>query len=172
MGLRYQYEGEISDSIGLLISILVRYPEVGTINYDPGAQVLKFSFMLAASLKEEDLKEFSRRFTQSLSIYNSLEGHTPRVISLRYNFFDRLTVLEVQRDVETLSQGEIGLIMSLIRQEFEDTLLAEANDNFGEEELMVQEEIIDHMLESIKGGGAQKKLIAFREEGRVLVFNK
>ncbi|MGB9660549.1 MAG: hypothetical protein ACPL5F_00840 [Moorellaceae bacterium] len=172
MGFRYRYEGELSDSVGLLISILVRYPEVGTINYEPGSRVLKFSFMLAASLKGKDLQEFAHRFTKSLSTYNLLENRIPRVISLNYNCFQQLTVLEVQRDVETLSQGEIGLIMALVRQEFNEALVAEPNENIQEEELLVQEEIIDHMLESLKGEVPQKKLIAFREEGRVLVFNK
>lgn len=172
MGLRYKYDGEISDSVGLLISILVRYPEVGTINYEPSSRILKFSFMLTSSLKEKDLEQFARRFIKSLSTYNLLENRVPRVISLKYSCFQQLTVLEVQRDVETLSQGEIGLIITLVRQEFNEALVAEAAENIQEEELLVQEEIIDHMLESIKGEVLQKKLIAFREEGRVLVFNK
>ncbi|MGI9952513.1 hypothetical protein V3F56_09150 [Moorellaceae bacterium AZ2] len=172
MGLRYRYNGEISDSVGLLISILVRYPEIGTINYEPGARILKFSFMLAGRVSKKDLEEFRQRFVKSLATFNLLEHREAQVISLEYHCFEQLTVLEVQRDVETLSQGEIDLIMTLVRQQFGESLVADVNENMQEEDLLVQEEIIDHMLESIKGEATQKKLIAFREEGRVLVFNK
>ena len=59
-----------------------------------------------------------------------------------------------------------------MQQHFSDYLLADDNESFLEEDLELQEEMIGHMLENIKGTTIGKKLIAFREEGRVLVFNK
>lgn len=172
MSFRYKHGGQVSDSIGLLISILVRYPEVATINYDPQSKVLQFTFMLTELLDEPCLKVFTSKFIKCLEIFNRLEDRTPQEINLRYSHFNKMTVIEVKRDVETLTRGEIGLIIDLIREEFKEDLLAENSGDFLEEDLLLQEEIIEHMLESMKGSVPQKKLIAFREEGRVLVFNK
>jgi hypothetical protein len=41
-----------------------------------------------------------------------------------------------------------------------------------EEDLLVQEEIIDEMLQDVKDCRQDKNIVAFREEGRVVVFNK
>ncbi|NLW07263.1 MAG: hypothetical protein GX039_04695 [Clostridia bacterium] len=172
MGLKYKNGGEVADSIGLLISILVRFPEVGTINYEPRDQVLRFTFMLNQPLKEDELEQFNSKFRKSLEIYNFLEGRQPRVINLKYTPYDQLMSLEIQRDVNSLSRDEIGLIIALVRETFETRLVFENNDQIMEEELLIQEELIDRMLESVRGTVPQRQLIAFREEGRVMVFNK
>lgn len=172
MNLKYKHGGEVSDSIGLLISILVRFPEVGTINYEPRDQVLRFTFMLAQPLAKGAIRQFEEKFRKSLEIYNFLEDRVPKVINLKYTPYDQLMALEVQRDVTSLSRNEIGLIIALVREAFEARLVSENNDNLMEEELLLQEELIDHMLESVRGTVPQRQLIAFREEGRVMVFNK
>lgn len=172
LGLKYKNGGEVADSIGLLISILVRFPEVGTINYEPQEQVLRFTFMLNQPLSEEVLGQFDAKFRKSLDIYNYLEGRRPKVINLKYTPYDQLMSLEVQRDVTSLTRNEIGLIIGLVRDTFERRLVYENNDQVMEEELLIQEEMIDHMLESVRGTVPQRQLIAFREDGRVMVFNK
>jgi len=172
LSLKYKHGGEVSDSIGLLISILVRYPEVGTINYEPQEQVLRFTFMLTKPLEREPLERFAQKFRKSLETYNYLEDREAQVINLKYTPYDRLMALEVQRDVTTLSRDEINLIIALVRDEFNTSLATENNDHMMEEELLIQEELIDRMLESVRGTVPQRQLIAFREEGRVMVFNK
>jgi len=172
LGLKYKHGGEVSDSIGLLISILVRFPEVGTINYEPQDQVLRFTFMLDQPLTKEAIRQFEEKFRKSLEIFNFLEDRVPEVINLKYTQYDQLMALEVQRDVTSLSRNEIGLIIALVRESFEASLVSENNDSIMEEELLLQEELIDHMLESVRGTVPQRQLIAFREEGRVMVFNK
>ncbi|MGI9860325.1 hypothetical protein SDD30_02940 [Moorella naiadis] len=172
MSLKYKHGGEVSDSIGLLISILVRYPEVGTINYEPHDQVLRFTFMLAQPVEEERVRAFETKFHKSLEVYNYLEDRDARVINLHHTYDDQIMSLEVQRDVATLSRDEINLIMTLVQEEFGSSLVVENNDEVMEEELILQEELIDHMLESVKGTTSERQLIAFREEGRVMVFNK
>jgi len=77
-----------------------------------------------------------------------------------------------QRDLDTLAQEEINLIVELFRQYFNKNLVTEDHEHLIEEDLLAQEEMIDNMLESIKDSTEDKYLFAFREEGKVLVFNK
>ncbi|MCL6558590.1 MAG: hypothetical protein K6U74_07260 [Firmicutes bacterium] len=173
MGFRYKIKkDDVNDSVGLLISILVRYPEVATINFDPEKHLLKFTFLYSQVFGDEELGNLKAKLLDSVEVYNHLEGKETRVVSLSHQICDNLTIIEVQRDVDTLVQEEINLIVELFHQYLNTNLVTEESDQLIEEELIAQEEIIEHMLESIKYSTQDKYLYAFREEGRVLVFNK
>ncbi|OPY63187.1 MAG: hypothetical protein A4E56_00781 [Pelotomaculum sp. PtaU1.Bin065] len=171
----FNYDGKSNDvngSVGLLISILVCYPEVAAINFDPEKQLIRFTFIYSKVLIENELDNLKARLFNSIEVYNQLEGRKNSIISLNSQICDNLTIIEVQRDVNTLFQEEITLIVELFRQCFNNNLVTEGYDQYIEEEIVAQEEMIGHMLERIKGTSQDKYLFAFREEGRVLVFDK
>lgn len=170
--LKNRHDTDYSDSIGLLISILVRYPEVGTINFDPKQQDLKFTFIFSRVLCEIELSNFKSELVQVIEAYNYLEGKEITIADVNHQFCDNFTMLEVRRDVNTLNQDEIALIIEVVEKCFKQNLVADQNEYMMEEDLIMQEELIEHMLENLKSASPERNLIAFREEGRVLVFNK
>lgn len=174
MQLQYksQPQEEVSDSIGLLISILVRYPEVSTINFDPVKQELKFTFIVSSVLEKDEMVNFIKKVQDSVEMYVELEGHEPTSIHIGHQVCEDFTKFEITRDVTTLTQEEINMVIQLVKMKFTSHLISERNENVVEEDLLMQEELIEHMLESLKLSTAERNLIAFREEGRVLVFNK
>ncbi len=173
MGVHYKGGGDdVTDSVGLLISILLRYPEVATINFNPESQLLKFTFIYSKVLGNGELDSLKQKLMDSIEVYNLLEGKKTRVVTLNHQVCDNLTLLEVRRDVDTLAQEEITLIVELFHQFLNNDLVTEENEQLVEEDLIAQEEIIEHMLQSIKCSTQDKCLFAFREEGRVFVFNK
>jgi len=173
LAFRYKVNRDnVTDSVGLLISILVRYPEVATINFDPENHLLKFTFIYMQVLGKNELDNLHDKLMDSIEVYNLLEGKEPKFVSLSHQVCSNLTMIEVQRDVDTLVQEEITLIVDLFHQYLHSNLVTEENEQFIEEDLIAQEELIEHMLESIKCSKQEKSLFAFREEGRVLVFNK
>ncbi len=173
MGFSYKCRGgEPTESVGLLMSILVCYPEVSTINFFPEKQLLKFTFIYSRVLGDNELAELKKRLVDSIEAYNHLEGKEILQLAISHNVCDNLTMIEVQRDVHSLVQEEITLIVELFRQCPHANLVTEENDRLIEEDIIVQEEMIEHMLQCMKGTTEKKYLFAFREEGRVLVFNK
>ena len=173
MALPYKAKQEKkTDTVGLLISILVRYPEVATINFDPENHLLKFTFMYSQVLNEAELDNLKTKLFDSIDVYNYLEGKETRHVSLSHQVCDDLTLIEVQRDVDTLAQEEITLIVEMFHQYLNTNPVIEISEQMLEEDLIAQEEFIEHMLESVKFSSQDKYLVAFREEGRVLVFNK
>lgn len=169
---RKKTQKEIPDSTSLLISILVRYPEVASINFDPGRQCLKFTFIFARKFKREEFKELKQMVMDGIHTYNLLESKKEVKLSIKHQVFDHFTSVEVVRDVETLDHEEIALIVELLRAELGGILMVESNEELFEEELAVQEELIDRMLENIKKFSSDKYLFAYRDEGKVMVFNK
>ena len=162
----------MTNSVGLLISILVRYPEVATINFEPDKQILNFTFIISRPLGEAELTGMETILMDSIEVFNALEGRETGMVALKYQAGDQLTLIEVQRDVDTLILEEISLIVDLFRQHLQPGLVTEIYEPLFEDDMLMQEEIIDHMLESVREQVEEKYLYAFREEGRVLVFNK
>jgi len=170
MSFKIKGGGQVSDSVGLLVSILVRYPEVGTINVDQDEQLLKFTFFLSKNISNPD--SYFESLFDSLQLFNELEGRTSRVCSLGFHAEEGVFALEVRRDIETVTQNELNLLIELLRQFFQDSLITDQADEIPEEELLMQEEIIKHMLDNLKDRRLDKSVVALREEGRVLVFNR
>lgn len=162
----------MSESTGLLISLLVRYPEVATINYEPQKRVLKFTFIVKEALSPLKVEALKEKLASCLGAFYFLTKKGRPLASLGASTYEGLTFLEVKRDVTSLTEEEISLIIGLLRQEFGSSLITEQNDPLLEEELLGEEDLIGHMLENVRETKLEKRLIAFREEGRVLVFNK
>ena len=166
-------EGEsFSNSMSLIAFLLVRYPEIGTVRYDPDQKTLQFSFMLVQVLSSVEFLMFEEQLQLSISAIAELQGRKPGQTEISYTECDNITFLEILRDIDSLSQEEIALIIGMAHQFFEGSLLLDQQDNVQEEDVVLQEEMIEHMLEDLKDSHQEKKLIGFREEGRVLVFNR
>lgn len=162
----------MSESIGLLISLLVRYPEVGSIKYEPKTRALKFTFRIKEALSLEKVALLKEKITACLGAFDALTKRGRRMRGLDISVYNNFTFVEIKRDVASLAEEEISLLIGLLRQEFGQSLLTEQSDPLLEEELLAEEDIIGHMLENVKETTLEKRLIAFREEGKVLVFNK
>lgn len=163
-----------ANSVSLLISILVRYPEIATVNFDPEGKILKFTFMTSSPVSSEKWNDFCYKLNESVEVYSSLVHRgVPQVKADRLDF-DSVSIVEISRDVATLTQEEISLIIELARAALGPDSITEGAGEEGEfeEELVYQDEMIATMLDDLRESVQQRKLIGFREEGRVLVFNK
>lgn len=162
-----------SASVGLLVSILVRYPEICTISYTPDSRVLGFSFMVSRRVESEEIQSFRDRALSSIQVYLDLlrvEG-TP-LMEIAGAYVGNITQIQIARDVASLTADEISLLIGLIAQSYGEDLIADRSDDLEEEDLVVQEEFIANLLADLKETVQERRLIGFREEGRVVVFNK
>ncbi len=166
-------EGEsFSNSMSLIAFLLVRYPEVGSVRFDPAEKTLQFCFVLDAVIVLEEFEKFHEQLLLSLSSISQLQDKELGSTVITYAEYDNLTFVEVTRDIDFLNQEEISLIIGVVQQFFEGKLLLDQEDIVQDEDVMMQEEMIEHMLEDLKDSHQEKRLIGFREEGRVMVFNR
>ena len=162
---------DLSDGVNLFISILVRYPEIGTIRINPSHKTLQMNFMLSKIPAADDMLAVKDLLLSSISTYYQLQGTNPETVDIALNSYEKIATLTIERDLATLSKGELGLIILLLRDKFKNALIIDENDSIPDEDLKVQEDLIDNMLQNIKSQ-AYDKLIGIREDGKVLVFNK
>ncbi|MBZ4653258.1 MAG: hypothetical protein JG781_596 [Peptococcaceae bacterium] len=160
------------ESISLLTSLLVRYPEVGTINYSPRGHLLKLKFILKEELDKKTIRQISEELENCIYTYMYYESKSePKYLKTKYNVGSGITIFEITRDAGTLTQKEIGLIICLLRERLNHSLVTDgyfAQDD----ELIEQDDFIRHMLDNLRGKNLKNGLIAVREEGRVLIFTR
>lgn len=174
LSLTLKNEEELSESAGLLISILMRYPEICAISFNPDDDTIILSFSFRKIIPAEQFLKCKEGLGECLAAYGFLENKKPPIVEVHWITIDALSILKIKYDVKNMTKNEIALIISFLQEEFNDLLMREqdTNDPLDEEDLILQEEFIGHMLENFKVAVPRKKLMAFREEGKVHVFKK
>jgi len=163
---------EDEESINLLTSLLVRYPELCTINFTPKGRLLKLSFILKAELKKISYVKFYNELAECVSTYLYFESRTePKHFKINYALGSGITVIEITRDANTLRQQEIALIIDYLHDNFKQIVVSD-EPSFKEDDLPEQDNFICNMLDTLRIKTPKNKLIAVREEGRVLVFKR
>lgn len=160
------------DGVNLLVSILVCYPEIATLRFEPADDTLKMTFVLSGVPTQEEFEDASDFIKRSLLTYHALEYRNDAVVDFKLDACGQLAFVHVMRDVATLSRGEIALLSTLMRDRFAERLSRDANVTNFEEEGVIQEELIDNMIGNVKLSRVVERLIGIREDGRVMVFNK
>lgn len=166
LNLHYQDGGCAPDGVGLLISILIRYPEVCSVRYQQPEHALTFRFTVSGP---EQGEKFMDTLQEALKAYHRLEGHSMRICRIEHKLESGVTLVTVTRDVESMNEREIGLIVDLVRNIAQNIIYDDTE--IPEEEQIFQEEVIGQILQSFRDCRLEKGFIAVREEGRVLVYN-
>ena len=162
------------DGINLLVSILVCYPEIGTISFEPREDALHFSFALQEVPPRQVYEDAGELIRESILTYHSIEGFSDARIEIYLEGQGHTAFFHVVRDIRTISQGEISMIAEIMRERFAETLMIDpaSRPDECEFDLAAHENAIDHMIGTLKITRVTNRMIGIREEGRVLVFNK
>ncbi|MCB8817741.1 hypothetical protein [Desulfosporosinus shakirovi] len=164
--MQYKDGGRLQDGVGLLTSILMRYTEVGSVHYWREQHALKFTFMVTQPQEVKSLREF---LIPALEFFHQLEGMKMQVFDIASRSEEGVCVITITRDVDSMSQREVGLIVELLKRKFTKQLVYDEM-YLPEDEQIYQEEMITQMLSSIQCNDINKNVVALREEGKVLVF--
>ncbi|MBP2663182.1 MAG: hypothetical protein H6Q71_1130 [Firmicutes bacterium] len=168
-----QTDQQVSDGANLIISMLVRYPEIGTINFNPEVNLLKLTFMVSGIPTYGEFERTKQLIINSIAAYHMLEGIADISIDIELSSYEQVAIVTVIRDVQTLTRGEINLMIKLLQERFSERLVTDHNDSMLEEDLLFQEAVIEDMLENMREqDNDHHNLIGIREDGRVFVFNK
>ena len=168
-------ESRDSDSVSLLISILVRFPQIGTVKIDSKKQVLWLNFMLAQSVTAEEIQTFEQQLINTLRAYHHIARQSPTVCRIETKQpYERFNLVSIGRDLASMTRGELSLLITLLSEQFTDRILFDETEYVAEmiDEFGFPDDFIDSILENVKFQPTPKNLTALRENGRVLVFRK
>ncbi len=166
-----QASEEISN-VDLLIFLLVRFPEIFTIKYNQARKKYTLLFMLQIDIDQERYLRFKDKFLTCLQAYNDLSGSRQSLTRLCKRFLKPWTLLQVTLKKERISFEEVNLISSLVLNEYKNGLVFDCREkNAFDHKAVEQEELIEYLLPR-KKKKEEENLIAFRESGKVYIYDK
>lgn len=156
----------------LLISLLMRFPEIMSIHFNLPRDIAKFTFVLKGSPGKDEFAHFNWLLEESLLVLQDLTGGMLKV-KVKLQRSHDITLLIVTSNTSYLSLEGIQLICGIVCSEFSHTIVrdADALEALRDDELMHQEEIIDYLL-THSTATKQDNLLAFRDSGKVFVYDK
>jgi hypothetical protein len=162
---------ESNDSVNLVVSLLVRHPELSRIIIKPRFSAIAFFFVVRAHLSKAEQLHFRRTVFDHFGALHRIDGLRSPKIAVRLVVDSDLTFVEIERDAKSLARDEISLMVGLITQFFGERLVVnppaedEPDDEFGS-----QEDAVGSALDAVRRGKQRKGLVGFREERRVLIY--
>jgi hypothetical protein len=170
-------EGEVimQDNAGLdlFISVLLRHPEFNAVKYNAAKGEIKIEVALQGEIEVDKQELFIAEAQKCVALFNklsSLETGNIRITFKEYKKSD-LTFLSYQRDVESLSEEEVELFAGLLQKSFHALIIKDSGKIIAEDGF--KEQIKENLLYKInRAKTSTSKFLAYRDHGRVLVFNK
>ena len=160
------------DASRLLASILVVYPSVQAVSYDPKDGMLELSFAIRGAFTKDMFDGFLSYVADSVGAYHNLEGLGDAMIELNVEGIYNTCFVNVRRDMETMTCGELNLLTELAINYFGEQLIEEMAEGTNDEEyIMEQEDYLEQMLSNIRQIRIENRLVGVREHERVVVYN-
>ena len=154
------------DGIQLVASLLMCFPEMGKVTLDSKDEGVWLDFTLKGVPTGERMQAADKLITDSLRFYHEIEG----ISGAKLAFYYEKRALHIFRDIGSLSRAEIGILVTLIKDNFGDLLLTDAFSDIDEDVLYNQSEMIDHRIRFLRENHIRENIVGIREEGRVMVY--
>lgn len=161
------------DETGLdaILSAFICYSEFSSIKYDVKSDTIKIEVPLNAGIDKDQLRKFITGYLQSMELFHKITGVEPAKFDLDFIEKSRIIILRLYRDSKTLREQELELFVQFLRQSFACSLIRDDNDisamagSLGD----VKTSLLQRIKQSYD---SYHSIFAYRDEGRVFVFNK
>lgn len=170
----WNWKKEATAQMELFLAIFSRFPEVSSLRYRHEEQILRFVFLVDTLVSEEQFNSLLDKVTELLSAHSSLKRQSISCFNFERYLGEQVTVMEIERDLSSFNQEELTLIIQVLSEGLGEGLVKDNQliDEEFEADQEFNEELIGEMLETLKQGNALNGIYAYRDNGRVVVFNK
>lgn len=161
---------ESSDAVGLIVTLLVRFPEIATIVSHPTDGTLTLSFGIASALDRGAVTAVRESVNDHVRALFLSGRDEPDTVDVRCESDAGLSFVRITRDVRSLTREELHVLVAVLAQRFGDRLVENpASDDVFEDD-GAADELVEYALEALRDPAQQRSLVGFREEKRVLVY--
>ncbi|MEN6349035.1 MAG: hypothetical protein ABFD08_06520 [Syntrophomonas sp.] len=162
----------MSDNSGLdiFISICLQYPELNAVRYLADKEQIILQLACDENEEKEVFESSIDKIRRSLFLFHKLQGSKPALLELEYQQEEGINILSFGRDTNSISEAEIELFVLLLRQEFHNLLLADKKTIVVADS--VRKRIKNNLLKKMEESSGSTNFLAYRKEGRVIVFDR
>jgi hypothetical protein len=159
-----------SDAVGLIVALLVRFPEIATIVSHPAEGTFTLSFALGTRLDRTAERRVRDSVTEHIAALTQATGEVVETLAVECERDQRMTFVRVTRDAGSFTREELQLLTALLSGHFGEALVKSpaSEDELPDDE--AADESLEFALEALRDPTQQKSLVGFREEKRVLVY--
>jgi hypothetical protein len=161
---------ESSDDVGMVIALLVRFPEIATIVSHPGDGSLTLSFAVAEHVTRAAERVLREQLTEHVRALMDHAGEHHDVLTVECESDRSTSFVRIARDVRTFTREELQLVVALLAERFGAALHRSPSEDDGYDDEGSSDELVDFAIEALRDPESQRSLVGFREEKRVLVY--
>jgi len=162
---------KIESGLDVVLSVFIRYSEFSVVQYDIEKDLVKIEVALNDRVPDEQVQRFTTKYRKSMELFYHMLNYEPVTIELGSIVKSGITILRIYRDGLTIREEEMELSVRLLRQEFDSLLVRDDNDIVTG--AMLTGEVKESLLQKIREyHQPYHNIFAYRDEGRVFVFNK
>jgi len=162
---------ETPDAAGLIVALLVRYPELATIVSHPSAGTLTLSFAVRAGLDRDAAREARETVAEHVRSLLELRREAADELAVATESDRAMSFVRVVRDARTFGRDELELLVALLSERFGDRLVkSPPPDDDPAEEEQASDDLVEYALDALRDPESKRSLVGFREEKRVLVY--
>jgi len=161
---------ETNDSVNLVISLLVRHPELSRVIIKPRSAAIAFFFIVRAVFDSDERSRFERSVIEHVRALRALGRSGKADVAVRFSTGDDLTFVEVERDAKSIRREEIAMLVGLVTQTFGERLVVNPPAEEGDDDMSMQEESVVSALDAVQRSRQRKGLVGFRDDRRVLIY--
>jgi hypothetical protein len=161
----------MDSGVDVILSSFIRYSELSSVKYDAEKDIIKIEAAFNGCITDRRRSRFITRYHQSMALFYTMHKINPAYGDLEFIEKSGITILRLYRESLSMREEEMELFVLLLRQEFASLLVRDENDMFAEATLL--KDIKDTLLKKIRESRQPyQNIFAYRDEGRVFVFNK
>ncbi len=165
---------EMSTGVQLLASMLVCYPELYLVAYEPQDTEITMDFVVKKKISHEEMEEFAALVDKSLQAYHELQGSSPVWLAIDADVNGERMTVHVRRQLSTMLRGELDLLAELFADRFGDDLQVDVHtlDALEPDFSTMQSNVLDQMFDMAQAGRIKEKMIGMRDNDKVVVYNR
>jgi len=162
---------ESNDSVNLIVSLLVRHPELSRVRIKPRFAAIAFFFIVRERLSDNEQARVRARVLAHVHALHRLDGTRAPRIDVRFRTERNATFVEIERDTRTLAREEISLVVELVALEFGERLMVNPpSDEALDDDLGGRDDAVGSALDAGRRGKQRKGLVGLRDDRRVLIY--
>ncbi|MDD4625838.1 MAG: hypothetical protein PHP87_01940 [Syntrophomonas sp.] len=157
--------------LDVFLTVSLNHPEINAVKYLADKEQLILEVALNGTIGIARRESFLKKTRDCLNLFHQLLGQKPGLMEVELIDKSELSFLRFYRDVGTLSQDEIGMLILLLREEFDNLLVKDNNDIVAKDAF--KRKLKRSLMQKINRDSSNSTdFLAYRKEGRVFVFNR
>lgn len=161
--------------VNMLISLLLRFPEIYTINFYVTSSSCRLTYMVKRQLIQDEFLDLQQQLQEHLeAFYYFHDCDHPCRFKILKNIYPGLTQIQIVLSIDYLLGDAISLLTKMIHNFFKEDLLVEnrPEKEYSESATAVPvEELLSHSPAAAPNRKVSR-LFAFCDAGKVYVFDK